>query len=311
MVALLASVVVGAWVLSWREQPRLRRNRGARVDAVRQLVQETPNRPTAGPDADPRRRWRPRASLPRPADSGKDVPWSLGFGLYQGAKLDGAARAAYERMLVDAVLPRLALRVEEQLRSLDQPESHYEALKAYLMMYDPARFDASALKSHIEADWDVRLGREMTTEQRERLSSHLDRLLARGPAVSPLPQDKALVDTTRARLAAVPLPQRVYNRMRQQGLGAQFPEFTVVNKGGGNARAGVHPCQRPAADARRARPVQLRRLPQGFPVGGRRRDAPAGRRADLGAGHRGDEHRRRRHAAGIGATWSTTCAGST
>ena len=65
----------------------------------------------------------------------------------------------------------LTLRVEEQLRSLDQPESHYEALKAYLMMYDPQRFDAGALKAHIEADWDVRLGREMTTEQRERLTA--------------------------------------------------------------------------------------------------------------------------------------------
>lgn len=69
----------------------------------------------------------------------------------------------------------------------------------------------------------MRLGREMTTEQRERLSSHLDRLLAQGPAVSPLPQDKALVDATRARLAAVPLPQRVYNRLRQQGLGRNSP----------------------------------------------------------------------------------------
>jgi type VI secretion system protein ImpL len=75
------------------------------------------------------------------------VPWSLGFGLYQGKKLDSAARTAYERMLVDAVLPRLALRVEEQLRAGDQPESQYEALKAYLMMYDPAHFDAEALKT--------------------------------------------------------------------------------------------------------------------------------------------------------------------
>lgn len=234
LVALLASVVIGAWVLSWRENRGYVETVGARVDTVRQLVQETPNRPT--PDLTPiLGALEATRELAAAADSGKDVPWSLGFGLYQGAKLDGAARAAYERMLVDAMLPRLALRVEEQLRSLDQPESHYEALKAYLMMYDPQRFDAGALKAHIEADWDVRLGREMTTEQRERLSSHLDRLLAQGPAVSPLPQDKALVDATRARLAAVPLPQRVYNRLRQQGLGAQFPEFTVVNKGGGNA----------------------------------------------------------------------------
>lgn len=233
-IALLATTVVGAWVVSWRENRAYIDTVGKRADAVRRLVQETPNRPP--PDLTPiLGALEATRGLAATADGGKNVPWSLGFGLYQGAKLDGAARATYERMLVDAMLPRLALRVEEQLRSLDQPESHYEALKAYLMMYDPVRFDARALKAHVEADWDVRLGREMTTVQRERLSSHLDHLLAQGPAVSPLPQDKALVDATRARLAAVPLPQRVYDRLRQQGLGDQFPEFTVVNKGGSTA----------------------------------------------------------------------------
>ena len=163
------------------------------------------------------------------------VPWSMGFGLYQGRKLDSAARNAYERMLTDAVLPRLALRVEEQLRGVDQPESQYEALKAYLMMYDPARFDAAGLKAYIEADWDNRFGREVSAEQRANLSRHLDALLALGPTVSPLAHDKALIDATRARLALVSLPQRVYNRLRQQGFGNKFPEFTVVRAGGGNA----------------------------------------------------------------------------
>jgi type VI secretion system protein ImpL len=161
---------------------------------------------------------------------------TLGFGLYQGRKLDGAARAAYERMLLDAVLPRLALGVEEQLRNGDRPEAQYEALRAYLMMYDPAHFDAQALQSYIEADWDARQARELRPEQREAFSRHLAALLARGAAVSPLPQDKALVESARRQLALVPLPQRVYNRLRQQGLGASFPEFSVVRAGGSNAQ---------------------------------------------------------------------------
>jgi type VI secretion system protein ImpL len=80
------------------------------------------------------------------------------------------------------------------------------------------------------------------------MSRHLDALLALGPVVSPLEQDKALVEATRLRLASVPLPQRVYNRLRQSGLGAQFPEFTIVRAGGPNAqlvftRAGGRPCR--------------------------------------------------------------------
>jgi type VI secretion system protein ImpL len=33
----------------------------------------------------------------------------------------------------------------------------------------------------------------------------------------------------------VTLPQRIYNRMRHQGLGKEFPEFTVLRAGGPNA----------------------------------------------------------------------------
>lgn len=232
--ALLGIGTIAAWTISWKNNGAYVATVSERVEKVRRQVQETPNRSTSDlrpilPALEATR------SLAAAGDSVDDVPWSLGFGLYQGRKLDSAARAAYERMLVDAVLPRLALRVEEQLRAGEQAESQYEALKAYLMMYDPAHFDAQALKQHIESDWDVRLGRELSGEQRETMSRHLDALLALGPVVSPLEQDKALVETTRQRLASVGLPQRVYNRLRQSGLGAQFPEFTIVRAGGPNA----------------------------------------------------------------------------
>ncbi|MDO8375612.1 MAG: type VI secretion system membrane subunit TssM [Aquabacterium sp.] len=230
-------VVVGIgalWGVSWHNNKAYIDTVAARVEAVRKGVQETPNRPSSDlrpvvPALDATR------SLADAGNADGSVPWTLGFGLYQGRKLDGAARVAYERMLVDAVLPRLAIRVEEQLRSGDQPEAQYEALKTYLMMYDPARFEPASLKAHVEQDWDVRIGRELSVEQREALTRHLDSLLALGATVSPVPQDKALVEATRTQLSAVPLAQRVYNRLRQRGLGADFPEFTVVRAGGGNA----------------------------------------------------------------------------
>ncbi len=241
--ALLGLVTVGllgAWALSWRNNSNYIETVAQRVESVRRQVQETPNRAT--PDLLPLLpALEATRSLAAAGESGAQqasagVPLSYSFGLYQGKKLDSAASETYGRMLGDAVLPRLALRVEEQLRAGDQAESQYEALKAYLMLYDVQRFDATALKQHIEGDWEARLGREITVEQREALSRHLDALLARGAAVSPLPQDKALVDATRTRLASVPLAQRVYNRIRQRGLGAEFPEVTAVSAGGPNAQ---------------------------------------------------------------------------
>ena len=235
--ALLGLLVVGigvAWTISWSNNKAYIETVAQRVEVVRKGVQETPNRPTADlrpivPALDATR------SLAAAGNADGSVPWTLGFGLYQGRKLDSAARLAYERMLVDAVLPRLAIRVEEQLRAGDQPEAQYEALKAYLMMYDPERFEPASLKAHVENDWEVRLARELSPEQREALTRHLDGLLSLGATVSPIPQEKALVDATRTQLSAVPLAQRVYNRLRQRGLGSDFPEFTVAKAGGGNA----------------------------------------------------------------------------
>ncbi|WP_280152254.1 type VI secretion system membrane subunit TssM [Piscinibacter sp. XHJ-5] len=223
---------LSAWTVSYVQNRRYVDHVAQRVDQVRQLVQAAPNR--ASPDVLPV--LPPLVATRSLPAAERDVPWSLGFGLYQGPKLDSAARQAYHRMLVDAVLPRLGLRVEEQLRQAGTaPDSLYEALKAYLMLHDVQHFDADALKAYVEADWDAQLGRSIDAEQRAQLSEHLDALLAQGAVVSPLPQDKALIDFHRARLATVTLPQRIYNRMRHQGLGSEFPEFTVVRAAGNNA----------------------------------------------------------------------------
>jgi type VI secretion system protein ImpL len=238
----LCALLASLWFLSWNNNQAYVDTVAARLETVRKGVQETPNRPTSDlrpimPALDATRGLAVagNAASDKAADNVVNVPWSLGFGLYQGRKLDGAARTAYEHMLVDAVQSRLAIRVEEQLRAGDQPESQYEALKTYLMLYDPARFDAPSVKAHVENDWDVRLARELSVEQREAMVRHLDALLALGAVASPLPQDKTLVEATRTRLAAVPLPQRVYNRLRQRGLGDSFPEFNLAKAGGSNA----------------------------------------------------------------------------
>jgi len=240
--ALVALVTVGAvtaWGVSYANNRRYVADVAQRVDKVQQLVQTTPNRyaPDLLPIVPALEATRQLASAGTGDNNTRgSVPWSLGYGLFQGRKLDSAAHAAYDRMLVDAVQPRLALRVEEQLRqSGEAAESQYEALKTYLMLRDPQRFDAKALKTYLESDWDARLAHDLSTEQRAQMSEHLDALLALGPVVSPVPEDTALVAATRAQLTRVALPQRIYNRMRQRGLGAEFPEFTIARAAGANA----------------------------------------------------------------------------
>jgi type VI secretion system protein ImpL len=158
----------------------------------------------------------------------------MGFGLYQGDKLGAAARNAYERLLLDAFLPRIAAGIEEQLarhRNRNR-ELLYEALKTYIMLHDTRRFDALAAKAFITADWEASLPRSVTNEQREALVAHLDRLLAAGEVVPPIPPDGDLLAAVRAELAQTPLPQRVYDRLKRLGVGANLPEFTIAKAGG-------------------------------------------------------------------------------
>lgn len=231
MIACVTALALVAWGTSYVNNKRYVAKVGATVDDVRALLQSTPNR--ASPDimvllpALEATRDLARASI------GDSVPWSYGFGLYQGRKLDAASQQAYRRMLVDAVLPRIALGIEDRLKTgIDNPELQYEALKAYVMLYDPSRFDADALKLYVLADWETHLPRSVTTEQRAALESHLDALLAEGGAVSPLPEDRALVAQVRSRLVSSPLTERIYRRMRRQGVGSEFPDFTIAKAGG-------------------------------------------------------------------------------
>ncbi|MDQ2926791.1 MAG: type VI secretion system membrane subunit TssM [Pseudomonadota bacterium] len=233
--AAVGAITVGAlaaWAVSYANNRRYIDEVSQRVSQVRQLVQTTPNR--ASPDLLP---ILPALKATRElAGTGNEVPRKRGFGLNQEPKLDSAARASYQRMLVDAMLPRIGLRVEEQLRQASTAsETQYEALKAYLMLHDVQHFDPDALRIYLENDWDVQFGRSLSTEDRERLDGHLTALLAGGAAVSPLAEDQALVDFHRSRLSAVTLPQRIYDRMRQRGLGKDFPEFTVVRAAGNDA----------------------------------------------------------------------------
>lgn len=175
-----------------------------------------------------------RLAIIAPVTPDLSAPATWQFGLFQGDKMDAAARAAYQKLLDDAMLPKVSRRVEDLLRSAQSrnPELMYEALKAYLMLYDTEHYSASALKDLVLADWEANLPREVTNEQRAQLEEHLNVLLDRGLVLSPIPQDKALVEQARVALQRMSLAQRVYSRLKRVGVGADTPEFKLTNAAG-------------------------------------------------------------------------------
>ena len=167
-------------------------------------------------------------------DRDASVPWSRAFGLSQSGKLGTQASRAYLNLLRDVFMPRVALRLEQQIRDADSPEVRYEALKTYVMLYDPAHLKAVDVRNWVSADWDRTLPRDVTQLQRQALVSHLDAALEQLPLEMVLPQDQGLVDQVRKQLAASSLAERTYSRLKR--LGAEgAPDFRVTDAGGPQA----------------------------------------------------------------------------
>jgi type VI secretion system protein ImpL len=165
----------------------------------------------------------------------EDTPSLLmGLGLYQGEKISNAALLAHQRSLNDVFLPILARRLEEQLRTVQKNdlEFAYEALKSYVMLYEPEHFDGDALKAWITLDWNRSLDRGIPNEQRKALEDQLDALIAQGPSRSPLTKDENLLRSVRSMLASYPLEQRIFSRLKRMRLGADIPGFTITNAAG-------------------------------------------------------------------------------
>ncbi|HEY1392498.1 MAG TPA: type VI secretion system membrane subunit TssM, partial [Methylibium sp.] len=92
----------------------------------------------------------------RASDEASQHRWSwLSMGLGRGEMLAAAAHDAYERLLKEVFLPRVAARLEERLRaaSPEHVERIYEDLKAYLMLFGGKNFDKAALRAFLGADW--------------------------------------------------------------------------------------------------------------------------------------------------------------
>lgn len=235
--ALVSVAVIAGWSLSYVRNKAYVAEVNERLPALQQQVDAMP--PASNGDVTPLPDvlGAVRAAAIPTAFTFDKVPLSYGLGLFQGDKLDAAAELSYNRLLEHAMMPRVARRLEERLRAVNQDnlELAYEALKGYLMLYTPEKFDPEALKPWVTLDWDVNLERSLTPEQRAALDQHLDAMLARGAPQPNVPMDQQLVANVRDMLAAFPLEYRVFSRLKRQQLGADLPEFSVASAGGPNA----------------------------------------------------------------------------
>ena len=170
------------------------------------------------------------------ADQIEGASWSLDFGLSQSDKLGEAAIGLYQKLLKEVFLPSLMLRIEQQLQNNANNTPYlYEALKVYLMLGYPEHYQPEAIRAWITLDWKHNLPLEVTNEQRQALSDHLDALLEFRPTPLPRPLDTKLISETRNLVENTPLAKRLYSRLMLELITTDIPNFRVSEKAGRDA----------------------------------------------------------------------------
>ena len=174
-----------------------------------------------------------RAMPANPAAGDDDPPGELQWGLYQGKVVGNQAAQTYRSALNEHLLPRLLLRLEEQMQaSMDRPEFLYEALKVYLMLGQQGPMNQDLVKDWMTLDWSVSYAGPQRDELRADLAGHLEALLAQ--PMDEIALNGPLVEQVQRLLAEMPLAQRVYNGIINSPRATALPEWRLTEVGGPN-----------------------------------------------------------------------------
>jgi len=225
--AVVAVGLIGAWGVSYFGNRALVAEFEAKTQAVKDKVDKLPPPQLGDLPAIAAVLTEMKALTEPYGNPGYSVPWSLGFGLYQGDKLASQAQRTYENALRDAFLPRIALRIEQLIRNVGNPVAEYEWLKAYLMLYSDKVLDPKALSAVVGVDWDQSLGNVDEGRLVKALQGHLAAALANRPITMVHRQNADLVKDARSKLASASLTDRIFDRLRREAELSDLPAFRL------------------------------------------------------------------------------------
>ncbi len=179
------------------------------VDALN-ILRDMPTNPAAG-DPDPERR--------------------LTYGLYQGEVIGTQAAQTYRSALNQRLLPRLLLRLEEQITgNVNNPDLLYEALKIYLMLGLEGPMNTELIKEWMDIDWSIAFSGPGRDILRDDLGFHLDALLSQ--PMEKIALNGPLVEQVQGVLSEMPLAQRVYNGIINSPSATSLPKWRITDAGG-------------------------------------------------------------------------------
>jgi type VI secretion system protein ImpL len=166
-------------------------------------------------------------------DKARDLPFgpggntqygTMGYGLYQGTKLANGADTTYINALDYALLPRLILQLEAEMRGgFDRPEFLYQATRVYLMLGSQGPMDRPLIEAWMNLDWQRLYPGLQAQPVRDDLMQHLVAMLDQ--PLPPVSLDGALVQAARATFSRVSVAERVYSRIRDSQQAQAIPPW--------------------------------------------------------------------------------------
>ncbi len=178
---------------------------------------------------------------PEPGEDGKPIPIAarpdrdgrLGYGLYQGERLGNEAGQAYRAALNQILLPRLLLRLEEQISAnMNNPDVLYEVLKIYLILGQQGPMNKDLIEQFETLDWSIAFAGPSRDKMRADLAVHLDALLSQ--PMDEVALNGPLIEQAQGILSKLPLAQRVYNGILASPAVRDLPELRISEIGGPN-----------------------------------------------------------------------------
>jgi type VI secretion system protein ImpL len=156
---------------------------------------------------------------------------ALGYGLYQGRILGASAAQAYRGALNRHLLPRLLLRLEQQMQgAMSNPDYLYEVLKVYLMLGQRGPMNAELVREFLVADWNTAFIGVGSDELKANLAQHLDALLSQPMLAIEL--NGPLVEQAQDILSRMPMSQRIYSGIINSPRSLELPKWRLTDVGG-------------------------------------------------------------------------------
>ncbi len=230
----LIALTTGAlWVRSYMGNAALIADAGAHVSAYQDAAAILPPSPVGDTDLPPVvDALNILRDMPgNPVLSDPEPERHLTYGLYQGEVIGTQAAQTYRAALNQRFLPRLLLRLEEQMSAnMNNPDLLYEALKIYLMLGLQGPMNADLVKEWMQIDWSLAYAGPAREPLRTDLSDHLDALLSQ--PMEAIALNGPLVEQVQGLLSEMPLAQRVYNGIINSPQAVALPKWRITDAGG-------------------------------------------------------------------------------